>query len=351
MTKFWTATEILTLFRSDKTKTSLYRDEINDLIPKAKRVSRGKTETRMWETSDLPKIALRYGFLREPDVPKIISIYAPKGGVLKSTLAFNLARMLALNNIKTLVIGLDVQGSVTNNLRQEMEVESLEDIKELPGLYEIKKATVSNNGIEAVIQSTDFPNLFYIPESSNLNHLEQHIREESRREHFLERLIKPLKKSFSVILFDNSPNWNFLIQNSLVAATDVICPIACDIETYRSLTQNIQMINDFKEKMELDWNNFILVPTKLERTKISTQIEAQYRMLFPELITTGSIRAAVKGQESSMERLSVVEYASRSNLAADYYDVVMDIWQRINPSLPELTTFKFANASPIEGSV
>ena len=49
------------------------------------------------------------------------------------------------------------------------------------------------------------------------------------------------------------------------------------------------MINDFKETMELEWNNFILIPTKLERTKLSTQIEAQYRTLFSDLITAGSI--------------------------------------------------------------
>lgn len=63
-----------------------------------------------------------------------------------------------------------------------------------------------------------------------------------------------------------------------MVATDVISPIACDIETYRSLTQNIEMINDFKIAMELEWSNFILIPT--ERTKLSTQIEAEYRRLF-----------------------------------------------------------------------
>ena len=135
--------------------------------------------------------------------------------------------------------------------------------------------------IQDIIYETDLPTLFYIPESSNLNLLEQKIRDEKRREHFIERLIKPLKETFQVIIFDNSPNWNFLIQNSLAAATDVICPIACDIETFRSLTQNIQMINDFKAAMELVWSNFILIPTKVERTKLSTQIEAQYRTLFP----------------------------------------------------------------------
>ena len=307
MAKNWTPNEVIKLYKIEKTKTSLNRDEASGLIPAAKRVKRGQTHVRVWEHRDLPAIGTRHGFLKPPTETKIISVYTPKGGVLKSTLSLNLARMLALNGIKTLVIGLDVQCTVTQSKGE--------------GGYPI----------DATVYETDLPTLFYIPESSNLNLLEQRIRDENRREHFIERLIKPLKKEFKVIIFDNSPNWNFLIQNSLAAATDVICPIACDIETFRSLTQNIQMIKDFKTTMELKWSNFILIPTKVERTKLSTQIEAQYRTLFPELITAGSIRVAAKGQESSLEKLSVIEYDASSQLAEDYYEISKDVWNRINP--------------------
>jgi chromosome partitioning protein len=333
MAKNWTPNEVIKLYRIEKAKTSLYRDEASGLIPQAKRIKRGKSEVRIWEHRDLPEIGKHHGFLSQPVGNKIIAVYTPKGGVLKSTIALNLARMLALNGIKTLVIGLDVQCTVSHNLTKDSEkIDSLDDIQDLHGLYEVSKSKEDGGcSIEDAIYETDLPTLFYIPESSNLNLLEQRIRDEKRREHFIERLIKPLKEKFKVIIFDNSPNWNFLIQNSLAAATDIICPIACDIETFRSLTQNIEMINDFKATMELTWANFILIPTKVERTKLSTQIEAQYRTLFPDLITAGSIRVAVKGQESSLEKLSVIEYDAASQLAEDYYEISKDIWQRINP--------------------
>jgi chromosome partitioning protein len=338
MIKNWTPSEIIKLYRIEKTKTSLYRDEASGLIPKAQRIKRGKTEIRIWEQKDLPEIGKSYGFLFPPTDLKIISVYTPKGGVLKSTISLNLARMLALNGIKTLVIGLDVQCTVTHNLSKDEEINNLIDIKEVNGLYETAKLVEEGGcSIEETLLPTDLPTLFYIPESSNLNLLEQRIRDESRREHYLERLIKPIKNRFQAIIFDNSPNWNFLIQNSLAAATDVICPIACDIETFRSLTQNIEMINEFKSKMELIWSNFILIPTKVERTKLSTQIEAQYRTLFPELITASSVRVAAKGQESSLEKLSVIEYDATSQLADDYYEIVKDIWNRINPLNPKQT--------------
>lgn len=335
MNKNWTASDIIRLYKMDRTKTSIYRDEAEGVIPLADRIKRGKTHVRAWPHALLPKIGKNYGFLTAPSNTKLISVYSPKGGVLKSTFAFNLARVLAINGIDVLVVGLDVQGTVSMNLQlnENEDLEDLGQIKDRPSLYEAYKGEADGGcRIEDTILDTDLPNLKYIPESSNLVLLEQRIRDENRREHFLERLLKPLKINFSVIIFDNSPNWNFLIQNSLVAATDVICPIACEIETYRSLTQNIQMINDYKCHIELQWNNFILIPTKLERTRISTQIEAKYKTLFSNLITSSSIRNAAAGQESSLGKTSSIEYDPKSALSEDYYEVIGEVWSRINPN-------------------
>ncbi len=324
--ELWTPNEVINLFRIQKTKTALYKDESHGLIPEASRIERGKTYIRSWILNDLPIIGEKYGFIKKPKSQKIISIYTPKGGVLKTTFSFNLARILALHNIKVLVIGLDVQCSVTNNLIVDLEEEisSLDEIPQYFGLYDATK-TDKSIGIDKLVLQSDLNNLHFIPESTSLNLLEQIIRDKTKREYFLTRLLNPIKNNYDVIIFDNSPNWNFLIQNSLAMATDVISPISCDIETYRSLTQNIEMINNFKSNMDLVWNSFTLIPTKLERTKLSTQIEAQYRGLFPDLITSTSIRAASIGQESSLEKVSVIEYDSKSPLADDYYSLMSDL--------------------------
>lgn len=322
----WTPNEVINLFRIQKTKTALYKDESNGLIPEATRIERGKTYIRSWKLNDLPLIGEKHGFIKKPKSQKIISIYTPKGGVLKTTFSFNLARMLALHNIKVLVIGLDVQCSITNNLMIDLdeEISSLDEIPQYFGLYDAAKNDQSVD-IENLIIKSDLNNLHFIPESTSLNLLEQTIRDKTKREYFLSKLLNPIKNDYEIIIFDNSPNWNFLIQNSLAMATDVISPISCDIETYRSLTQNIEMINNFKNNMDLVWNSFTLIPTKLERTKLSTQIEAQYRGLFPDLITSTSIRSASIGQESSLEKVSVIEYDSRSPLADDYYSLMSDL--------------------------
>lgn len=330
MEKIFTPSKILKLFRSDKTKHALFKSEEVGLIPKAERIKWGKHFVRAWQKKDLPAIGKIYGFLPTPSTQKIIAIYTAKGGVLKTTVSYNLARMIALNGIKTLVIGLDVQCSITDLLSTTQQEENIEDIHPIHGLYEATKS-VADGGVNIgdIIKASDIPTLHYIPETVNLNKLEQKIRDEKKREHFLTRFINELKQNYDVIIFDNSPNWNFLIQNSLVAADVVISPMGCDIGTYRAVNQNIQLINDFKNDMELIWKNFIIIPTLLENTKLSLQIVSQYNTLYPELITKASIRRAVKGQESSLQNCSVIESDPSSPLANDYYDVITELWTKI----------------------
>ena len=330
MEKTFTPSKILKLFRSEKTKHALFKSEETGLIPKAERVMWGKHYVRAWQKKDLPAIGKAHGFLQPPLTQKVISVYTAKGGVLKTTVSYNLARMIALNGIKTLVIGLDVQCSITDLLSTAHPEEAIENIRPINGLYEATKSNIDGGAsVEDIIKTSDIPTLHYIPETVSLNKLEQKIRDEKKREYFLARFINDLKQSYDIIIFDNSPNWNFLIQNSLVAADIVVSPMGCDIGTYRAVNQNIQLINDFKKDMELEWKNFIIIPTLLENTKLSLQIVSQYHTLYPDLITKASVRRAIKGQESSLQNCCVIESDPSSPLANDYYDIITELWTKI----------------------
>jgi len=332
MAKTYTATQILKLYRSDKSKSTMLRDEKKSVIPPSQRVDRGATSVRVWSEPDLSRIGSVYGFLDKPISPKIISVYAPKGGVLKSTLTFNFARTLALNGINVLAIGLEVsQRTLTNNLEIPVNYEDLEDAsrnKDI-GLWEVSNGLCT---LQEAILKTNLPTLSYIPESSNLNLLEQKIKDSSRREYYLQRLLRPVLDKYDVIIFDNSPSWgSFLVKNSLAMATDIIAPFSCELESFRSVSESIQLVNDFEKEMELNWNSFSVVPTKIDKTKLSKQIETQYRVLFDNMVTTSSIRyLKAAAEESSMLQQTVVETHNSSPLADDYYGVVPEIWKRMN---------------------
>lgn len=328
--KEWTSTSIAKLFKHSnklKNRQVLFNAEEKGEIPKAARISRGSTQVRIWKPSQLPEIGKKFGFLEPTTSQQIISIYTSKGGVLKSTFAHNLGRLLAINGIKVLLIGLDIQLSITEAILPTIAVDSLEDINnEIYGLYHY---FYENIPLKKIILHTELPTLDYIPETPELNALEKSLRNENRREYFLKDKLIPRLSEYDVIVFDNSPHWSCLIENSLACSNHIISPIGCEINSYRALSQHISFIEAFKENMHLNWDNFILLPTLLEKTKLSQQIYGAYLTEYPKEVIATPIRRAVTGHEASLLGISVIEHDPTSTLALDYFDIIQTIWPRI----------------------
>jgi chromosome partitioning protein len=166
-----------------------------------------------------------------------------------------------------------------------------------------------------------------LPETVELIALENHIRERNKREQVLIDEILPHLKDYQAIIFDTPPSWNFLIMNALVASRHVISPVGCDLGSLQALTTNLNTLTEFKSRMKLDWDTFLLVPTLLQRTKLSSQIQSAYVSKYKEQVTAGTIRRAVKGEESLAFQESVIENNSKSEIAQDYYQIIQELWQ------------------------
>lgn len=336
-TEGWTTADIQKVFRfreRGKNMQPLYHAEERGLIPKAMRVQRGQVSVRVWPPADWPAIGERFGFLGPVIKPEVICVYTAKGGVLKTTTAYTLARILALHGKKVLIVGLDIQCSITDIVMPLPDVESLEDLpsKKRRGLYEFFH---EGQKLEDVIQKTDLPTLDIIPENARLNLLDKRMRSETRRESIFSRDLKPLLLSktkglgYDVVIFDNGPSWNLLIENALCAADTVLSPIGCDVGTYQALRTNMEAVSDFALSMELEWDRFLLLPTLLDNTKLSHQIYGAYLQQYSKFMITTPIRRAVKGQEALFCKKTVLEYDSKSPVAADYYEMIKGLWAKI----------------------
>lgn len=326
---FYSKGEIKNLLRLNIGREAILRAEKEGRIPSAKRVKKGNINVRKWAISDIPEIGKKYGRFNKPTIQRIISFYTGKGGVLKSTLAFNFGRTLALNGIKTLLIGLDIQESITTLCLNSPKYENIEDIKPIFGLYDLFK----NTSLNKIIRPTDIPTLDILPENFELNILEKELRNKIQREKIFKRKLVPLLSNYDIIIFDNSPNWNLLIENSLVASNIVITPISCEIGTYQALEKNLKTLIEFKNEMEITWDDYIMIPTLLENNKISKQILGAFLAEYGEQITNGTIRRTVKGQESMALNQSIFEYSPNSELANDYDSLFLEIWSRINKTV------------------
>lgn len=335
--QLWSNTEIQKIFKldkEDKNSQVLFDAMMNDEIPKSQLIKRGNLHVHRWRLDQLPEIGNKFGFLQKPKQQEVICVYTAKGGVLKTTLSYCLARILALNGIKTLIVGLDIQCSITELTLPEMQVDSLDEVStSMPGLYHFLYEKVPLNEI---IKKTSLGTLDIIPETTDLNVLERALRLEKRREYVLQDKLIPHLGAYDVVIFDNSPSWNQLTENALIVSKTVISPAGCDLGTYKTLQTNLGTLREFQEAMRLEWNNFIIVPTLLEKTKLSQQIYQVYQDQYGDTVIPSPIRRAVKGQESLVLKQSPIEYDPSSGLAQDYFGATEKIWNMIL-GIPETT--------------
>ena len=329
----YTIQKVLSVYGSSATRPTIISAEKAGSIPSARRKDAGSVKVRHWRIEDLPKIGARYGFLKKLKQPVVLAVFTTKGGVLKTSLALNVARMAALHDIRTCVVGLDLQGDITNALGFETEVDDGADIEEalarLNSARGLSDLFAGDAKLDELLLSTDLPTLSVLPETPELAMLEQNISRELRREYWLrEHVTEPLKKDFDLVILDCGPNWNFLVTNALVACDALICPLECKINNFRNFKVFRAFTEAFRKTLRLDFEQ-IFVPTRLTSTrKLSTAIRAWYLQHVPGC-TTVAVRESIQGEEAIAARLSVPEYAPRGIVADEMRELLQEIWSRL----------------------
>lgn len=323
-----TVLNILTSNYNNTDRQALFDLERENKIPIAQRKKSGKIERRVWSVADLPKIAKYFGYLSAPQEQKVISVYAPKGGVLKTTFTFNFARALALHGIKTIVIGLDSQISVTSLCEQSSEIQDLSDYSPTfePSLYNFFE---SGTDLKKIIKKTDLEFLDYIPETDDLDRLAMAFVNKRNPHSQIKSLMLPELQEYDVVLFDNPPAYSMLSVNSIVAADVLITPVGCEIEAFKAVDRTLEklfkgLIRDYALSFKQ-----IYVPTKLDNTSLSKQIQFAYQEKFKGEIVLSALRTSVAGQEASFLKKSIFEHKADSPLAQDYYQVLKEVWQKV----------------------
>jgi chromosome partitioning protein len=333
----FTATQIIKMFRIETSKQAMLKTEANGGIPTAARIMRGKIPTRAWSFEQLPEIGQRMGYLKKPLAPIVMSYFSLKGGTAKSTLAFQTARTWALHNVKTLVIGLDAQESITDTLKRTRPQAEAENLQEPSGIYHYLKEGVP---LETLIQKTDLATLDYIPETIELSVLDVWLNMQKRKEYiFREKLIAPLlKMGYELIIFDCNPAWNTTVTSALAASDTLISPLGADINSLKATRIFTELLAEYQDDMNQDFNTFFIVPTMLEPNKLSQNVLARYRIDYEHLCTVSSIRRAIAVQEANLVGKSLLETAYDTPAYDDFVEVLKEISESIRQ----------ANTQPVE---
>jgi len=244
-----------------------------------------------------------------------IAIAMAKGGVGKTTTAVNLAHGLSKMGHRVLLVDCDTQGQTSKFL----------GVSPPHGLYEFVTGK-DKNGCSITKKDVIYPsrkNLWLLAGGIGLVELKNWLGEQHRdlRQTILSEALIPKKKILDYLIFDCAPSWDVLSVNILMAATEVMCPVALQgpsMEGLKTFFRYLLSAQKLNEDLQLKY----ILPTMFDRrTRQSYEILKQLNRMFKKQICD-PIHYNVRLSEAPSHGLTIFEYRDRAAGAEGYKQLI-----------------------------
>ncbi len=250
----------------------------------------------------------------------ILAIANQKGGVGKTTTAFNLSSALALMGKNTLLIDIDPQAhstvSIVNNSGKydksiyDVLVDSDVKIRDI-----IIETTIP--GLEMAISKIAMAKL----EPILLGEIDGHFR--------LRDVIEPIRKRYEFIIIDTPPTLGLITINALVAATHILIPIQSSYLSLEGTDDLLETVIKIRKNVNPNLQVLgVLITLHDKRTNISKDAVERIRRVFGRKVFRTMISKSVKLEESPAYRESIFTYAADSVGAIQYKKLAKEVIKR-----------------------
>jgi len=252
-----------------------------------------------------------------------IALINEKGGTCKTTLAVNIAAYFAQRKgLRVLLADLDTQGHAGKSLG--IDVRSIS-----PNVFNF--LVDESVRLEDVIQPTGLNNLSLIPSYKNMCEFPTELASDPRRFHrLLDRLSATEILDFDLIIFDAPPSMGLTTFNILVAATEVVVPVAL---TYLALDGCAEIVETVRRVVEEHGRSelriSLVVPTLYRKTALAEEILAKLKSYFPETLAHTPLAFNVKLDEAQSHGKTIWEYAPSSRGAQMIAAISEELWARV----------------------
>ena len=230
-----------------------------------------------------------------------------KGGVAKTTTAITIARCLADQGIRTLLIDSDPQGSIAVTLRLKPQA-YLSDfiLNQLP----LAQCVVGASA-----------NLDVLCSNRETSAMEQRIFTMYGREHVFQNAFRPYEMEYGAIVVDVAPSISLLQACSMVFCQNVLIPVSMDTLSVSGAGATIFSAQAISEGVRAPIRAVGLLPTIVNRRYALTGVVAQ---MIEQLSQTyhipvlPSIRTdQVVGRAARMHKM-IADVDPKANVLEDY---------------------------------
>lgn len=234
---------------------------------------------------------------------KIISFANHKGGVGKTTSTASVGSILADKGYEVLLIDMDAQANLTASLLKGEAETSVYD-------------ALTGDAPLPVVKISD--NLSIVPSSLQLAMADLELASAISRERLLAERIKEIENDYDFILIDCPPSLGLLTLNAFTASNEIVIPLVAEVLPFKGLAMITNFISQVHRKLNAAAHISGILITRWENTNLSKQIEEGMRAQLGDLVFKTKIRKNVSLAEAPLESANIVEYAPKSNGAADY---------------------------------
>jgi chromosome partitioning protein len=250
-----------------------------------------------------------------------------KGGVGKTTSAFNVGCYLAQKGYKTLMIDLDPQSNLTSCFMEE-PTDTIYTL--LVNTEENKKGLAST--VEKVIKPIH-ENLAVIGCNSKFAGFEKYFASNMSAQfllkEFIDTLIQTIPDQLDFIVLDTPPALGLITVNAMVASDEVYIPMQSQEFALSGFQNVITTVEGIKSRLNPALTiKGIFFTSHNPRTNISKQLTGMLEANYPNILMDTYIPINVALAESPSLRQSIFEYAPDSKGAKSYERLSNEIINR-----------------------